>query len=125
MTQRKSWVLVRVARYFGLQALAQLNPPGTVAVDPDGPAVYFFVAVGSTTAWPPMPNPGPLVVTTDLVLPPADRRTPPGTYWLVPPRRGTIQLTDADALQEALADLVPEWTSRDDRIRPADGASGH
>ncbi|MGW3498166.1 hypothetical protein [Streptomyces sp. NPDC001020] len=109
---RQGGEAIRVGRYYGLQALTQLNPPGTVAVDPEGPtrAVYFFVETGATAGWPPIPADGPLVVTRDLNLPPANRRRPPGAYWLVPPRRGTIQLTDADTLHQALAALLPEWT---------------
>lgn len=105
-----SWEALKVARFYGLQALTRLNPPGTVVIDPGGQAVYFFVALGTTAQWPPLPAHGPLTVTTSLDLPPASRRTPPGAYWLVPPSRGAIRLTDAGALHEALASLIPEWT---------------
>ncbi|MFH8221722.1 L,D-transpeptidase [Streptomyces sp. NPDC018057] len=104
------WEAIRVARFYGLQVLTRLNPPGTVVIDPVGQAVYLFVALGATGQWPPLPEQGRLTVTTSVDLPPASRRTPPGTYWLVPPSRGAIRLTNADALRKALADLLPEWT---------------
>ncbi|WP_051840651.1 hypothetical protein [Streptomyces sp. NRRL F-5126] len=104
-----SWEAVRVGRYYGLKALTWLTVPGAVAVDPEDPGVYFFVAAGATADWPPSPARTALVVRQSLDLPPAHRRTPPGTYWLVPPWRGTIGLTDAGTLCAALADLLPEW----------------
>lgn len=107
---RPSWEVIRIGRYYGLQALTRLNAPGSVAVDPERPAVYFFVAIGATATWPSMPAHVPLAVTTGADLPPVGRRTPPGAYWLVPPRRGTLRLIDAGTLHTALADLLPEWT---------------
>jgi hypothetical protein len=107
---RQSWEAIRVGRYYGLQALTRLRFPGTVAVDPEGSVIYFFVAAGATAAWQPIPAHWPLAVTTAPDLPAANRLTPPGAYWLVPPRRRTIRLTDAGTLHEVLADLLPEWT---------------
>lgn len=103
------WEALRVGRYYGLQALSRINLPGTVAVDPAVPGVYFFVESGATAAWPAMPAGGPMSVTTELELPPRVRCTPPGAYWLVPPRRGTIRLTDAGTLRRALSEVIPAW----------------
>jgi hypothetical protein len=92
------WPVVRVTRFYGLQALDRLRTPGTVVVDPDPacPAVVFFVHAGD--AWPP----------AAFTPPPADQLTPPGAYWLLPPTRGRIVLTDTADLQQALARLLPE-----------------
>ncbi|MER6121753.1 hypothetical protein ABT173_03435 [Streptomyces sp. NPDC001795] len=73
------------------------------------PGVYFFVAAGSTATWPTAPVCGAVSVTTEFLLPPGERRTPPGAYWLVPPQRRYIRLTDDDALLAALTDVIPDW----------------
>jgi hypothetical protein len=72
--------------------------------------VYFFVPAGSTAAWPQVPVCGALSVATKLDLPPAGRQKPPGTYWLMPLRRGSIRLTDGDALLAVLTEVIPEWS---------------
>ncbi|MFJ8364541.1 hypothetical protein [Streptomyces sp. NPDC093984] len=100
---------ISVGRYYGLQALNRLRSPGTVAVDPAMPGVYFFVAAGFTATWPAAPACGAVSIAAEFVLPPAERRTPPGPYWLVPPQRGTIRLTDGNALLAALTDVIPDW----------------
>lgn len=94
---RDDWDVIRVGRYYGLQALARLQAPGTVAIDPSAtPSVYFFVRTGSTATWPLAPV---IRVTTDFEMPPDERQTPPGIYWLLlPPRRGAVRLTDEGAL---------------------------
>lgn len=102
-----SWEVLRVDRYYGLQALDRISCPGTVAVDPAVRGVYFFIESGATAALPPMPADGPVSVTTELELPPQERCRPPGTYWLVPPRRGAIGVTCPRALHAALSRILP------------------
>lgn len=106
---RKGWEAIRVDRFYGLQALARLTVPGTVAIDPAEPGVYFFVPAGATAAWPKAPA-GGISVLTDLYLPPARRQTPPGIYWLVPPRRGAVRLITGDSLLAALTEVIPDWS---------------
>lgn len=106
----KGWEAIRVGRFYGLQALARLGTLGTVAIDPSAtPGVYFFVQVGSTASWPKAPAGGAVSVTADFEPPPEEWHTPPGVYWLVPPRRGAIKLTDALALLAALTEVIPDW----------------
>jgi serine/threonine-protein kinase RsbW len=107
---RSVWEAVRVSRYYGLQALNHLANPGHVAIDPDAPAVYFFVPAGTVQSWRPMPAGGGLTVMSEegLRLPPQTRRTPPGAYWLVSPARGAIRSCDGPALHRALLDCLPD-----------------
>ncbi|MER6566320.1 hypothetical protein ABT288_09055 [Streptomyces sp. NPDC001093] len=78
-----------------------------MAIDPSTtPGVYFFVQTGSTAKWPQTQA---ISVTARFDLPPAARQTPPGIYWLVPPRSGTLRLTDEDALLIALTKVIPDW----------------
>lgn len=102
-----NWEVLRVGRYYGLQALARISFPGTVAVDPAVPVLYFFIESGATTAWPEMPADGPLSVTTELDLPSEEHCRPPGAYWLLPPLRGTISFTCAHTLRLALSHVLP------------------
>ena len=122
---RPVWEAVRVSRYYGLQALNILASPGNVAVDPDALTVYFFVPAGTTQRWQPMPAGGGLTVITDgLQLPPGTRRTPPGTYWLVPPRQGVIRSCDSTALHSALLACLPAWTGQpDEQPNPTESGS--
>ncbi|MGW1288637.1 hypothetical protein ACWDBD_17580 [Streptomyces sp. NPDC001118] len=104
---REGWEAIRVGRYYGLQALARLHAPGAVAIDPSTtPGVCFFVQAGSAAKWP---QASAISVMTDFEPPPAARQTPPGTYWLVPPRGGTLRLTDEGALFIALTEVIPDW----------------
>jgi hypothetical protein len=49
-------------------------------------------------------------VTTDFGMPPDERQTPPGIYWLLPPPRlGVVRLTDEGALFTALSEVIPDW----------------
>ncbi|WP_381793034.1 hypothetical protein [Streptomyces niveus] len=102
-----SWEVLRVGRYYGLQALDRISRPGTVAVDPAVRGVYFFIKSGATATWPPMPADGPLGVTAELKLPPQEHCRPPGTYWLVPPQHGAISFTCPRALRAALSHVLP------------------
>ncbi|MEU6495698.1 hypothetical protein [Streptomyces sp. NPDC046984] len=106
---RQDWEAIKIGRFYGLQALGRLRAHGTVAIDPTLPGVYFFVLAGTTSSWPVAPTCMALTVTKEFEVPAAGRRTPPGTYWLVPPRRGTITLTDDAALLAALIDVIPDW----------------
>lgn len=105
----RGWETIRVGRFYGLQALDRLCSPGTVAIDPSVPGVYFFVAAGSTATWPTVADGGAVDIMAEFVLPPVERRRPPGTYWLVPPQRRSIRLTDEEALLAALNDVIPDW----------------
>lgn len=91
------WEAVRVSRFYGLKALERLVRPGAVAVDPAPPGLVFFVEPGPTNGWPLSSE---LVrVIPDFTVPPTNRQTPPGAYWLVPPKRGGVGLTDHGALE--------------------------
>src|SRR5690606_33966150 len=93
---------------YGLQALNYLVRPGAVAIDPDSMWVYFFVPSGTTRTWRPMPSGGGVaVIASGLQLPPSTQRTPPGPYWLIPPRRAEIQGCDGSAFHSALLGCPP------------------
>lgn len=99
---RTSWDVIRVSRFDGLQALARIDAPGAVVVDPDPAAVYFFVAPGTTAAWPRYMVDAGLSVASHMELPPVQQRTPPGMYWLLLPARRTGGLTCGESLRRAL-----------------------
>jgi hypothetical protein len=83
------WDVVKIGRFVGLQALNRIGSPGAVAVDPAPaePALYFFIPAGSVQDWD-VPQTRALGATAWVVLPPAERTSPPGPYWLVAPERG-------------------------------------
>ncbi|MFF4508928.1 DUF6415 family natural product biosynthesis protein [Streptomyces sp. NPDC001401] len=98
------WDAVRVGRYLGVQAIERIAQPGAVAVDPAcaEPVLYFLLPVGSTEGWH-VPHTRPLGAHCYLVLPPAGKDSPPGPYWLVPPKRG---FTPAPTLRRALEETL-------------------
>ncbi|MFF4257933.1 DUF6415 family natural product biosynthesis protein [Streptomyces sp. NPDC001663] len=99
------WDAVRVGRYLGVQAIGRIARPGAVAVDPAcaEPFLYFLLPAGSTDGWE-VPHTRPLGANAYVVLPPADKDSPPGPYWLIPPKCGfTRAATLRRALEEAVA----------------------
>ncbi|HKR51527.1 MAG TPA: DUF6415 family natural product biosynthesis protein [Pseudonocardiaceae bacterium] len=98
------WDAVRVGRYLGVQAIGRIARPGAVAVDPAcaEPLLYFLLPAGSTEGWD-VPHTRPLGANAYVVLPPADKDSPPGPYWLVPPKCG---FTQAAMLKQALEEAV-------------------
>ncbi|MEJ8654692.1 hypothetical protein WKI65_43340 [Streptomyces sp. MS1.AVA.3] len=104
------WEAIRISRYYGLQVLSRLRAPGAVIINPAPPFVYLFVAPGSTATWPTPPPGQVLVLAAEVTLPPARRRTPPGMYWLLPPRKRSMGLTNSEGLRAVLADVLPHWT---------------
>ncbi|MFE1956767.1 DUF6415 family natural product biosynthesis protein [Streptomyces sp. NPDC059479] len=93
--------LVRVARFYALQALERIAAPGAVAVEPvpAAPAVLFLVPPGSSGEWD-VPRTIALAEGS-LVLPLDERQSPPGAYWLIPPGHGRLH-TDVHHLRRAL-----------------------
>ncbi|MEE1829709.1 hypothetical protein [Streptomyces sp. SP17KL33] len=94
------WEVVKVRRFYALQALERIARPGAVAVDPAPaePVLYFFVEVGTLNDWD-VPQTTALGSNAHVVLPPDVKEAPPGPYWLVAPSHG---LTRADTLRQAL-----------------------
>ncbi|MCX4554290.1 hypothetical protein [Streptomyces sp. NBC_01500] len=109
------WDTIKVSHYYALQALERLVRPGSVAVDPAPaePALYFFVPPGTTKEWD-VAHSTALGIATHVVLPPNDKTLPPGPYWLITPRNGRLQHTQAAALRlalEAESQPIPERAS--------------
>ncbi|GAA3838421.1 hypothetical protein GCM10022403_083640 [Streptomyces coacervatus] len=98
------WDAVRVGRYLGVQAIERIAQPGAVAVDPAcaEPVLYFLLPPGSTEGWD-VPHTRRLGTHAYVVLPPAGKDSPPGPYWLVPPKRG---ITRAATLRRALEEIL-------------------
>lgn len=84
-----TWDAIRVTRFYGLRALAFLDDPGSVAVDPSpaDAALIFFVPPGSTAEWN-VPQSAAFGSATHLEIPAGDKDRPPGPYWLIKPRSG-------------------------------------
>jgi hypothetical protein len=69
---------VQVSRYTGLLAIKELAQPGPVIVA--GRTLVFLTR-------PLLGADDILTPAKDVTLPPADRRSPPGAYWLARPRQ--------------------------------------
>ncbi|WP_405987228.1 hypothetical protein [Streptomyces sp. NBC_00872] len=127
--------VVRVARFYALQALEQIAAPGAIAVEPEpsAPALLFLVPPGSGCDWD---VPTTTVLTEgQFVLPPEERRSPPGVFWLIPPSHGQLH-TDVRHLRRALQAVfrlpelitpLPHGVTTDPHYTPAtaDTAPGH
>lgn len=111
------WNAVKVSRCLAVQAIERIAKPGAVAVDPHhaDPVLYFFVPLYSSGEWD-VPHTRLLSRNAHLVLPPDDKNTPPGPYWLIPPHYG---LTNSFALRRALKHVTGPMTAAE----PVDG--GH
>lgn len=96
---------VRVPRHLGLAILKSLaRHVGAVIVDPNERVVYFFASsAGRTTRQQTAFTSS--FVRTRVLLPPADRRTPPGPYWLHSPAERPFH-TPMALLQPALREAV-------------------
>ncbi|MFB7273929.1 DUF6415 family natural product biosynthesis protein [Streptomyces sp. NPDC056244] len=103
--------LVRVARFYALQALERIAAPGAIAVEPiaTAPAMLFLVPPGSSSEWN-VPR-TTVLVEGSLVLPSEERRSPPGAYWLIPPSHGRLH-TDVHHLRCALEAVLSPPTRR-------------
>ncbi|MEV6548045.1 hypothetical protein AB0M57_04955 [Streptomyces sp. NPDC051597] len=104
------WDAVRVTRFHALRALAHLDHPGSVVVDPSSasPALVFFVPPGASKGWQ-LPQSEAFGEATHLEIPAGDKDRPPGLYWLVKPTSGwRIQHIQVEQLRQALEVVLRE-----------------
>lgn len=99
------WDAVRVPRFMGLAVLDRMqSSPGSVIVDPQERALYFFVPKGATSSWD-LAEVRLLRGGQFLVVPPSDRFLPPGPYWLVEPGHW-LSLASPEELHSTLGRAV-------------------
>jgi hypothetical protein len=99
------WDAVRVPAARARSVLLALGDrSGAVIEDSREPALYWFVASGTTAGWD-VPGTRPLGLDQHLVVPDRCRRQGPGPWWRIPPGASAL-LTDADALLKALRMVV-------------------
>lgn len=119
------WDAIRVARYVAVRALEHIGDPGAVTVDPHWahPSLTFFVPAGSAANWR-IPQSVPFSWMTHVELPPDDKATPPGAYWLIRPAHGLTQVRVLRQALEAVAgdaggcDADPQAPCRGDAYLP-------
>lgn len=108
-----SWDAVKVDRFHALQALERIPDPGSVAVDPGAvePVLYFFVARGTTGGWD-VPHSRAYSTATYVQIPPVNKESGEGPYWLIPPKYGVIMNTDTETLKLALTAVTAASQAR-------------
>lgn len=98
----QDWDAIRVPRNVGLAAMAILGTRCGAVLDDSRTSVYYFVPVGTATAWE-ADNTRPLGTGSTLTIPPARRTEGPGPHWRICPGDDGL-LTEPSALAAALDD---------------------
>lgn len=101
------WDAIRAPEAIGRRAIELLieagHPLGPVILDSEGlePRLYFLTVPGASVGWD---EPGTVALgrTCHVVVPPADRMSPPGLHWHNFPARPRT-LVQPDTLRRALA----------------------